>query len=178
MCTALCFKCICIKRFWSLLQLKLKFKQISASILAPLGGSNWPWKKWVVVRAIIFCFIAFILKELACTSFKRRAQQSKCLSANWKVLWRKSILLHYSQMSSYKLARTQQVLLFSNCVVLTIEIIWLPWFCVCVGIAVWVWIYMSMYMRLMFYTQNILTWLFVFVKGTVIEWSSPSLFET
>lgn len=101
--------------------------------MAPLGGSNWPWKKWVVVRdSIIFCFITFILKELTCTSFKRRAQQSKCLSANWKVLWRKSILLRYSQMSSYKLARTQEVLFFSNCVILTIGIIWLPWFCVCV----------------------------------------------
>lgn len=112
-------------------------------MFVPLGGSNWLYYflRKLNLRASII-FITFILKELAGSSFKRRTQQSKCLSANWRAFWRKSILLRNSRFS-YKLARTQKVLCpavtlcwqlrsFGSLAGLDV---------LCVGLAVWVWIY-------------------------------------
>lgn len=87
----------------------------------------------------------------------RIAQQSKCLSAKWKMFWRKSILWDYNQTSSYELnlQESRKEDFCSAVVLLTVEIIWLlirAWFCIGggVGEGIWqfVWIYMCMCLSL------------------------------
>lgn len=112
--------------------LQFKFKQINASVLAPVGGSNWLWEKGQLWE-LWWSFITFILKNYL-YEFKRIAQQSKCLSAKWESSEGKASFWDYNQTSSYELNLQECGKDFCSAVVLlTVEIIWLldrAWFCI------------------------------------------------